>query len=195
MTAGSDAPLLLCANHLTWIDSVLIQWALFSPWRVALSYRLLVWNLPERSNFYRNPWLRAYCYLSKCLPIVRGGDRDEQNLVASKVNHLLAEGELVMIFPEGGRSRSGRVEVNDFAYGVGRLVKSLPGCRVLCVYMRGREQQRPSVLPASGQVFDLEMDVMKPRSAAKGLRATRELASSIVERLAQMEGAYFADRQ
>jgi 1-acyl-sn-glycerol-3-phosphate acyltransferase len=79
----------------------------------------------------------------KCLPVTRGGERTAVADVLNRFVYLLSQGEVGMIFPEGGRSRSGRVEVDMAAPGVGRVVTTLPGCRVLCVYLRG-ERQRPS---------------------------------------------------
>src|SRR5512140_2627339 len=44
-------PWIICANHLTMIDSFLLTYAIFSFSSYLKDYRLLPWNLPERSNF------------------------------------------------------------------------------------------------------------------------------------------------
>src|SRR6266851_1725254 len=77
---AGDGPLLVCANHLTMIDSALIAWALGSP-----ASRLLI-------------------YLMKCVPVTRGGDRGEVAGVLGRLVYLRDRREAVLVFPEGGRS-------------------------------------------------------------------------------------------
>ena len=81
-----------------------------------------------------------------------------------------------MIFPEGGRSRTGRVEPDSATYDVGRLIRSVPGCRVLCVYMRGEAQRAYSDIPARGERFRLSLCEIEPKSGHTGLRASRDVA-------------------
>jgi 1-acyl-sn-glycerol-3-phosphate acyltransferase len=191
---GTRGPVLICPNHLTWIDSLLVQWAITSPGQVLRSYRLFAWNAPERTNFYGKIWLRLACYLGKCVPVVRGGDRSEQTLALEKLSYVLRRGELVTLFPEGSRSRTGRLDPERLAQGVGRLVKGIPDCRVLCVYLRGDGQDGRSVLPPAGQRFDLDLDLIAPRSEKRGVRGTREVVLQIMNRLAEMEKRYYARR-
>jgi hypothetical protein len=99
------------------------------------------------------------------------------------------------MFPEGGRSRSGRVEVESAAWGVGRLVKALPGCRVLCVYLRGREQDGPSNLPTRGERFRVSVSCFEPKSDRGGVRGSVDVSRQIVSRLAELEWRHFDDRQ
>lgn len=187
-----EGPLLLCANHLTMIDSALIAWALAPPlWYVA-NFSALPWNVPERTHF-ASTWLQQIlAYLFKCLPIVRGGSRDEVADTLARFAWLIGRGEAGLIFPEGGRSRTGRVEVENAAWGVGRIVKSVPGCRVLCVYLRGEKQAEYSDLPARGDRLHVSLSTLEPKSDHAGLRGSRDVARQIAARLAEMEHAYFA---
>ena len=191
----SRAPLLICANHLTMIDSFLVAWALAPAWHYALHYDELPWNLPERKNFASTFWERLSAWVMKCIPISRGGSREEISRVLERVAALTAGGEVALIFPEGGRSRSGRVEVDDAAWGVGRIVGALPGCRVLCVYLRGRRQQTWSRVPARGDVLDVDIECIEPKSDARGVRRSRDFSRQIVSQLAQMERKHFDGRQ
>ena len=96
-----------------------------------------------------------------------------------------------LIFPEGGRSRSGRVEVENAAYGVGRIVKSLTGCRVLCVYLRGDAQHEYSGLPARGDTLRARIAWLEPKSDRRGLRGSRDIARQILTRIAELEREHF----
>ena len=104
-------------------------------------------------------------------------------------------GERVLVFPEGGRSRSGRVDLAQAAYGVGRLVRALPGCRVLCVYLRGARQETFSDLPARGDVFHVATTVLEPTSSERGLRGERDIARQIVGTLVALEEQWLHARQ
>jgi hypothetical protein len=117
--------------------------------------------------------------------------------VAAVLERLMAltrNGEVALIFPEGRRSRSGRVEVENAAWGVGRIVGALPECRVVCVYLRGRKQETWSQAPARGDVLDVEVECIEPKSDARGLRRSRDFSRQIVTQLASMERKYFDGR-
>jgi len=70
-------PWIICANHLTMIDSFILSYAAFSLGQHIKDYKKLPWNLPERTNFQSNILLAVLCYLSKCIPIDRGGPREK----------------------------------------------------------------------------------------------------------------------
>jgi 1-acyl-sn-glycerol-3-phosphate acyltransferase len=190
-----DGSMLICANHLTMIDSFVIAWALGSPWWYFGHFRTLPWNVPERSIFATTPVMRMLAYGLKCLPIERGGNRAEINGVLARVTHALSRRNVTLIFPEGGRSRTGRVEVDSAASGVGRICRSVPGCRVICVYLRGDHQQGYSGIPVRGEHFRGSLSIIEPKTDHQGLRASRDVARQIAARLAEMEQEYFDDRK
>ena len=190
----SDAPLLVCANHLTMFDSFVIGWALGSSGGYLRDFGALPWNTPEEVHFANTAWKRVLAYLYKCVPVRRGSDRAEVAKVLEKVRFLLARGQAVLVFPEGGRSRSGRVEVEAAAYGVGRLVTGLPGCRVLCVYLRGEGQESWSDLPRRGERFHVAVALLEPKSDQRGLRGSLDVARQITAQLAELERRYFDGR-
>lgn len=184
-------PLLVCANHLTMVDSGLIAWALGSPASFARSPASLPWNLPDRANFAGGGWQRALVYVLKCLPIPRGGDRGEVAATLQRLAWLLRHGDVGLVFPEGGRSRSGRVDRNVTTYGVGRILGIVPGCRVLCVYLRGEGQASYSRLPARGERFRVLVELFEPKSDLTGLRRSLDLTRQVVGRLADLETRFF----
>src|SRR5437667_332795 len=162
------------------IDSALIAWALGSPPWFLAHYAALPWNVPERRNFAGSLASRLLVYLMKCVPVTRGGDRGEVAGVLGRLVYLLHRGEAVLVFPEGGRSRSGRVDVENAAYGVGRMIGDLPRCRVLCVYLRGERQDGFSDLPARGERFHVRLAAVRPTSDQNGMRRARDLAQQVV---------------
>ena len=192
---ASGVPLVICANHLTLIDSFLVAWALAPAWRYMLHFDELPWNVPEQRNFGATRRDRAGAWVMKCIPIVRGGAREEVAEVLERVAGLTARGEVALVFPEGGRSRSGRVDMANAAWGVGRIVGALPGCQVVCVYLRGRGQESWSALPARGEVLQGDVDCIEPKSDAKGVRRSRDFSRQIVAKLASMEEEHFLGRQ
>ena len=170
---AGDGPLLVCANHLTMIDSALIAWALGSPPWFLAHYAALPWNVPERRNFAGSLASRLLVYLMKCVPVTRGGDRGEVAGVLGRLVYLLDRGEAVLVFPEGGRSRSGRVDVENATYGVGRVIGDLP---------------------ARGERFHVRLAALRPTSEQKGMRRARDLAQQVVRTLAQLEQGHFQAR-
>lgn len=187
-------PWLICANHLTLIDSVILIHAMAPFYRYLFRFHELPWNLPEHMNFNRNPALRAICFLAKCIPVVRGGDRDRVRTSLEKCRMALVQGEPLMIFPEGARSRTGRVDTRDFPYGVGRLALSVPGCRVMCVYLRGDGQETYSDFPKRGETFTLTVKEFLPDTTFTGLRGQRDCAARIIACIKEMENEYFTRR-
>ena len=194
LRAQSDGPILVCANHLTLVDSFLIAWAFGGPGYWLTHPDELPWNTPESTNFGKTWIARALIYVAKCIPITRGGAREGVGDVLERVKHLMVRGETALIFPEAGRSRSGRVEESSAAWGVGRIVGAHPQCRVLCVYMRGRQQETWGDFPAKGDTLDVSLACIEPKSDAKGVRRSRDLAQQIVRQLMNMEAAHFEAR-
>jgi hypothetical protein len=191
----SDEPILICANHLTMVDSLLVAWALGGSWWYLFNYRWMPWNLPDYRNF-ASRWLsRAGVWVTKCIPIKRGGRREEVSRVLKRVRYLLSRGETALIFAEGGRSRTGRVQLDSIAHGMGRLASSVRGCRALVVYLRGDRQKTWSTVPAIGDSFYVDFEVFRPHSDRKGMRRSREYAQQIVDRLVRLEEKYFARRK
>lgn len=195
LLAESDAPVLICANHLTMVDSALVAWALGGAWWSVFNFRWVPWNMPEVTNFATGGFANLATWLTKCIPIRRGGKREEVSGALRRVQHLLSRGETALIFAEGGRSRTGRVEPDSMAHGMGRIAASVAGCRALCVYLRGDRQGSWSALPSIGDSFYVDIDIFEPSSENSGIRRSRDFARQIGERLAGMEEAYFDRRK
>jgi 1-acyl-sn-glycerol-3-phosphate acyltransferase len=189
---GRRDGLLICANHLTLIDSLIIQWALAPGWRLFVQPRWFTWNLPDKHNITANVFLRLLGYLGKCVPVVRKGSPEEARRTLDKVAYLLSRGQSVLVFPEGGRSRVGHVDPERVMYGVGRMLQEAPGARVLCVFARGVGQREHGNYPRPGERFFVRLAALSPETTFQGMRADRDLAMQIVGRLTEMEQEYFA---
>ena len=190
----SDGPVLICANHLTMVDSVILAWALGGCWWYVFHYRRMPWNLPEYNNFASIWFSRFAAWVTKCIPIVRGGPRQQVSGVIKRVQHVLSRGDTALIFAEGGRSRTGRVQADTAAHGTGRIMNAVEDCKALCVYLRGDRQRTWSTVPALGDSFHVDFELFQPESLHRGMRRSRDLAQQIVAKLARMEEEYFASR-
>ena len=189
-------PWIVCANHLTMVDSVILAYTMLSLPNQIIRFHLVPWNLPERTNFQRNPLLTALCYLAKCIPIGRGGNRDEMRKTLERCQYILSRRQNLLIFPEGGRSRTGRVNLENYSYGVGRFVKACDGYRLLCVYLRGDRQETYGSIPRFGEQFTVTLEeLVLQESGLRGLRAQRDYSTQIIQRVAKMEEDYFDVRR
>ncbi|SEM61748.1 1-acyl-sn-glycerol-3-phosphate acyltransferase [Syntrophus gentianae] len=191
-----EGPWIICANHLTMIDSAILAYVIAPVRRYVFNYKILPWNVPERANFQRNLFLTVLCYLSKCIPISRGGDRREVKSTLEQCLSVLKSEQNVLIFPEGGRSRVGHVDTENFSYGIGQLIESCEECKVLCIYLRGDGQETYSNLPRWGEKFSVRIDVIEPApTELTGRRAHRHYAAQCIQQLALMEEQHFASRR
>lgn len=190
----NDGPVLICANHLTMVDSLILAWALGGSWWYVFNYRRMPWNLPEYNNF-ASVWVTRFAaWVTKCIPIMRGGPRQQVSGVIKRVQHVLSGGDTALIFAEGGRSRDGRVRADTVAHGVGRIMTAVDDCKALCVYLRGARQRTWSTVPARGDSFHVNFEIFQPQSLHQGMRRSRDLAQQVVAKLALMEEEYFASR-
>jgi 1-acyl-sn-glycerol-3-phosphate acyltransferase len=187
LAGRAPGPLLICANHMTLVDSLVIQWAFAPPWRLFVEPRLFIWNLPDRYNLSRRLWIRVLGYVGKCIPVIRKATPEETRRTLDKIAFLFGRGQSVMVFPEGGRSRIGRVDTENFSYGVGRMIQETPTAQLLCVFARGVGQQEFSDYPLIGERFVIRLRHLSPSTNAAGMRGARDLATQIVRALRDME--------
>ncbi len=187
---ATGRPLLICANHLTMVDSAYLSWALAPLAEYLVWFRRFPWNVAALEHFERNAALGAIVYLGKVVPLDRGGDDAHRRQVVEKLRWLLSRGEVLMLFPEGSRSRTGRIDPASVTYGVGQILAGLDRPLVLCAYLRGRRQQGATGVPAWGDTLDLTVELLEPASTERGLRGARDLSRQVIGRLKAMEDAW-----
>ena len=128
----TDGPAILAPNHISFLDSP-----------------LLMLSLPRRVTFvgkaeYLDDWKTKYLFPAVgMIPIDRsGGDSGERALNAAQ--RVLERGELFGIFPEGTRSRSGKLYRGHT--GPARLALRT-GAPIVPVGIRGTDQIQPPDAP------------------------------------------------
>ena len=92
-------PLIICSNHLTFIDSCIIIWALAPNYWYQFNYRYFTWNLPAGDFFGKKLRYRMVAFLSKCIFIHRDASAHHHNEILNICQNLLLKGEFVTIFP------------------------------------------------------------------------------------------------
>jgi len=172
-------PLLICPNHLTLIDSVIHGVALNSIMGHFFNFSYLPWNVPERKNFYTNWVLGLLCYLTKCIPVKRGGSFKEGRISLKKMAYVLIKGDALSLFPEGKRSRSGNVDTHHFSYGPGHLLQMVPHAKVLCVSMKGKSSGFAD-FPPRGETFQINLKLFSPKSSLKGRHQIKDLSTQVI---------------
>src|SRR5262249_28902517 len=154
-------------------------------------WRFFSWNLPAGDFFKKKLVFRLIAYLTKCIFIHRDGTKDHKNSILGICHYLLKRGEIVSLFPEGRRSRTGRFDPEHITYGVGKILAATPGCRVMCVYLRGDQQATYSNYPPKGSRFRVMLETIVPATDKTGKDAYFELTSQISLTLKRMEQDYF----
>lgn len=190
-----NKPLIICSNHLTFIDSCLIIWALAPNYWYQFNYKYFSWNLPA-GDFFGKKWhYRLIAFLAKCIFIHRDASSDHHNEILSICKDLLLQGEIITIFPEGKRSRTGRFEEGKITYGVGKIIQNVPNCRVLCIYVRGDKQETYSNYPLKNSNFYIKLNLIQPTTELMGREGCGAIVSQIAKQIKFQENEYFNQRK
>jgi len=184
-------PTLICANHLTMFDSIYMHYALNNVSGYFRHFRLFSWNVPAIEAFKATYFMSIFTYLGKCIPLDRTGSAAHKQEVVNKLKYLLLNGETVTLFPEGGRSRTGLVDVENVTYGSGEILLSVPECQVACIYLRGLNQKTFTVLPEKGDDVYFSIEVIHPVTENTGRRGARDISMQIINKLKEMEDEFF----
>jgi 1-acyl-sn-glycerol-3-phosphate acyltransferase len=184
---GNDRNTLLCSNHQSMIDILLVGIAAYHPrswWRPYL----LPWNPAAAENFFRNPLLAWLSHNYRCIP-VREGRRDPYAL--RRMIDVLPRG-VMTLFPEGTRSRDGSVRAGR--PGTGYLILATRP-KVIPVAIDGMQDVLPigrcvprvfkRVYVSYGAPVDFAEFLDRPRN--------RETAQAVVDRVMERIRAQHAE--
>ena len=109
-----NGPAVLVANHVTYVDGLIIGGACRRPVRFVMA-----------APIYRMPVINLICRTGKAIPITGKNLNSSTYLTAfEKIKKALDEGELVCIFPEGLLTPDG--EVHEFKRGVEKILTDTP---------------------------------------------------------------------
>ncbi len=122
----AEGPVILAPNHFSAMDH----------WFVGIMLRRKV-RFMAKSQLFKGPFLEFVLSHAGAFP-VRRGQRDEQAIETALM--LLAQGQVLVIYPEGGRSRSGRMG-SRARPGLGRLALE-SGAPIVPVALHGSERAR-----------------------------------------------------
>jgi 1-acyl-sn-glycerol-3-phosphate acyltransferase len=175
-------PTLLTSNHLSHVDSVFTAVAAF-PIKRAIRFT-------GAADFMRKIMFRWTKY-ELAFPVGRGPVEREKFIRISLT--LLANGESVGIYPEGGRSRTGEFQVDKVKVGVGWIAKLAgPQTEVVPVFVYGTN----TIIPVGkffrlnfhnpiriyfGPPVDLTHYYNLPNTLETSKRITREIVKGILE--------------
>ncbi|MCG8571641.1 MAG: 1-acyl-sn-glycerol-3-phosphate acyltransferase [Spirochaetes bacterium] len=190
-----SGPILICANHLTFVDSIIHSVFFSSIASYFVHFKKLAWHVPEKRNFAHKPLWRLICYLGKCIPVIRSGTPEQSKKSLAKMLYLLKRGHIISIFPEGARSVAGLIDTENFSYAVGQILKRFEQSRILCVYMRGMNHGGFAKFPQKNEKFYLKMEIFQPTSLYKGMRKARDISTQIIMKLKSMEEKFFQNEK
>ena len=183
----ANGPVIIASNHLSFIDSVVIPLAV--PRRV----RFLA-----KAEYFTGRGLRGrgtalFFHLIDAVPVARTGNRDSMRSLESALA-VLREGTAFGIYPEGTRSRDGRLYRGRT--GVGWLALT-SGAPVVPVALTGTDRVQPvgarGVRIAPVRVrFGRSVDPEDYGGLPAG-RARRALTDEVMERIAALSPQERAD--
>jgi 1-acyl-sn-glycerol-3-phosphate acyltransferase len=184
-------PLLICSNHLTYIDSILLIWIFGHPLWYLTHFKKASWNLPN-AKYAKNFFFRVVGYVGKCIFVRRDGNFGKNEGVLDQTIYILNRKEVFTIFPEGKRSKTRRFDATKLVYGPGKIISEVKDCRVLCVYLRGDKQTAATRLPPKGSVFDLRSRFINPTTTKQGYDGYRDVVYQIGQTIKALEVEHFS---
>ncbi len=164
------ATLIVC-NHLSSVDPPLVG--------MAAQPRFM--NFMAKAELFRRKLPARIMLGVGAFPVERGaGDRD----AIRHSRELLARGEALIMFPEGTRSRTGRLR--PFFSGAGMLALE-PGVTVIPAAIWGTQRRFGKVRVVFGTPIDLG-DVTEGSKSARARAATRQMAEAVAALVPQVGG-------
>jgi 1-acyl-sn-glycerol-3-phosphate acyltransferase len=172
--APRKGPLIVASNHVSGLDPIII----------GLSLRQRIYFLARETLLRGFPgWIMQ---VAGARPIRR--DAADRNAIRTALG-FLSDGKTIAMFPEGTRSRDGRVQ--PVRSGIG-MISCRADCPILPVYIGGADRILPRgrYFPRPGPVVFLTGPLIRPASLPEGDSARErydEIARRVHESLLDLE--------
>jgi 1-acyl-sn-glycerol-3-phosphate acyltransferase len=153
----SEGPVIICSNHISELDPPLVA--------ISVKREMAFF---AKSELFRIPVLGFLISRLNAFPVERGkGDR----AALKKSVEVLKEGNMLLIFPEGSRNRSGTLK--ELQQGAGFMaVKS--GAKVVPAAIKGNYDRKKGVTIVFGKPIDTAALVAEGRNRKEITERIRE---------------------
>ena len=182
-----DGPLILASNHLSFIDSIVIPLAV--PRRVVFLAKAEYWEGRSLASLPRRLFFRTF----DAVPVQREQQRDAQASL-DLARQVLARGDAFGIYPEGTRSRDGRLYRGRTGVGWLSMAADAP---VVPVGLVGTDRVQPigATVPRVHRVRITFGPPVRPEDYADlpPGRARRQITDAVMESVAALTGQPRAD--
>jgi 1-acyl-sn-glycerol-3-phosphate acyltransferase len=182
-----DGPVILASNHLSFIDSIVIPLAV--PRRVVFLAKAEYWEGRSLASLPRRLFFRTF----GAVPVQREQQRDAQASL-DLAKEVLARGDAFGIYPEGTRSRDGRLYRGRTGVGWLSMAADAP---VVPVGLVGTDRVQPvgATVPRVHRVRIAFGPPVRPEDFADlpPGRARREITDAVMESVAALTGQPRAD--
>ena len=109
-----EGPAILVCNHVSFIDALIIGGSIRRPVRFVMWYK--IFDIPLLSFLFRD---------AKAIPIASAKENAEiLDQAFERIDRELADGNLVCVFPEGGITRDGEIQL--FRPGIEKIIEHRP---------------------------------------------------------------------
>ena len=146
-------PYIFVSNHVSMLDDAFIGSLLFLP-RGLWDNKFMPYHTPEYKNFYVGPIFSWIMDHAKCIPLTRGKGLNQPGIY--RIIKTLQQGGSVVMYPEGTRTRTGRL--GSGKPGIGKVIYQTR-CQVIPCYHSGLEKVLPigKKIPRYGQKVTIKV--------------------------------------
>jgi len=177
-------PIILATNHVN----------LFDPFFLMFSFPRWI-NFMAKEELFRSPLLRPWLRWAGSLSISRGGKIREKQKMLKSARNALEKGAILGMFPEGGRSRDGKLRKGKAGSAV---IASKANVPILPVGIVGTDKikgiswllKRPDIVVNIGKPFKLPPSYSKMSKSQMQFLTTQLMAEIAALLPPEYQGTY-----